>query len=115
MSNNILTSIKDALDVDSTSDVFDERLILYINSTFSLLAQLGVGPETGYTLTDKNDTWNLYISNNPMLLNLVKEYTICKCRIAFDPPSNSFLMEAIKSRISELEVRMNIESEGKVG
>ena len=50
---SILTSIKKLLGIEESYEIFDPDIILYINSAFSTLTQLGVGPEKGFSITDK--------------------------------------------------------------
>ena len=45
---SILTSIKKLLGIDAGYTHFDPDLIMHINSVFSILTQMGVGPRGGY-------------------------------------------------------------------
>lgn len=111
VNDSILDSIKKLLGIASDYTNFDTDIIIYINSAFMVLNQLGVGPEEGFKITGKDETWNDYIADEDNL-EAVKSYIHLKVKIAFDPPLNSTVMEAHKQLISEYEWRLNIQSEG---
>ena len=52
---SILTSIKKLLGLAEEYEHFEEDLIMHINSVFSVLTQLGVGPSEGFAITDEYD------------------------------------------------------------
>lgn len=105
MSDSILTSTKKALDIPEGYDVFDGNIIMHINSTFSTLTQLGVGPAEGFEIADAEPTWTDYLGGNPRL-NLVKTYMYLAVRRLFDPPTTSFLLDATKAKMDEYEWRI---------
>jgi len=108
--NSILDSVKALLGiVDDNS--FDAELILHINSVFSILTQLGIGPPEGFYITNSSDTWNKFLGN-AIDLELVKSYVYLRVRLLFDPPQNSFLVESIKKQCEEFEWRANVIVEG---
>lgn len=111
VNDSILDSIKKLLGIASDYTNFDTDIIIYINSAFMVLNQLGVGPEEGFKITGKDETWDDYMSDEDNL-EAVKSYIHLKVKIAFDPPLNSTVMEAHKQLISEYEWRLNIQSEG---
>lgn len=106
--DSILTSIKKMLGVTEEYEHFDQDIIIHINSVFSILKQLGVGPDKGYSISDKSNTWNEFISEDGNTFADVKTYIYLKVRLMFDPPSNSSLIESINKQIAELEWRMNV-------
>ena len=53
MTDSILTTIKKMLGISEEYEHFDIDIITHINSTFSILAQLGVGPDKGFLYTIK--------------------------------------------------------------
>ena len=55
---SILDSIKKQLGIVPEYTVFDDQILLYINTTFSTLHQLGIGPDTGYEIVDNTSTWD---------------------------------------------------------
>ena len=107
---SILTSIKKLLGIAEDYTHFDADLILHINSVFSILTQLGVGPSEGFSITDDNTVWNDYISDD-VKLNDVKSYMYLKVRLLFDPPVTSSITESINRLISELEWRLNVSAD----
>ena len=108
MNESILVTIKKLLGVGEEDTAFDTDIIVGINSVFNILLQLGVGPSTGFSITDKTTTWSDYISDLSKL-EMVKSYIYMKVRLMFDPPSTGSLMEALKGQISELEWRLNVQ------
>jgi hypothetical protein len=82
-------------------------VLTHINAAFSILDQLGVGPEGGFSIEDSSVLWTDY----PVPLNqlhLVKTYVYLKVRYLFDPPTTSFLLEAANHQIKEYEWRLNV-------
>lgn len=107
MDESILTSVKKMLGIPDEYTHFDMDIIMHINSVFSILNQLGVGPSDGFSIKDKTTKWSDYISNS-LKLESVKSYVYLKVRLIFDPPASSSAMEAMKQLISELEWRLNV-------
>ena len=107
---SILTSIKKLLGITEEYEQFDADIIMHINSVFMILNQLGVGPSEGFSIKDKTDTWNEFV---PVGTNLeaIKSYTYLRVKLLFDPPQSSSVMESMNRIISELEWRLNVESE----
>lgn len=105
--DSILTSIKKLLGISEEYTHFDSDLIMHINSVFSILTQLGVGPSTGFSITDASTVWTDFIEEGSGL-DLVKSYMQQKVRLLFDPPLSSSVMEAAKQTISEFEWRLQI-------
>ena len=80
---------------------------MHINSAFSVLAQLGVGPKEGFFIEDSSASWSDYIDENANL-EFIKIYIYLKVKSAFDPPTSSSAMDAINRQLSELEWRINV-------
>ena len=112
-SESILTSIKKLLEITEEYDAFDTDIIIHINSAFMILNQLGVGPSEGFRIKDKSDTWNAFTSD-VLKIESVKTYIYLKVKLVFDPPSNSIVLEAYNSQISELEWRLNVAVDSSV-
>jgi hypothetical protein len=104
---SILDSTKKALGVGADYDVFDADIIMYINSVFVNLQQLGIGPAEGFAIEDANTTWDAFLGTQ-QLLNQVKSYVVFKVRLAFDPPPSSFHIGSLEKQIQELEWRMSV-------
>jgi hypothetical protein len=109
-SSSILDSIKKTLGIDSDYDAFDLDVIMHINTAFSTLHQLGVGPRSGFAIEDNSALWSSY-SDNMVLLASVKSYVYAKVKLLFDPPSTSFGLDAMQKMVSELEWRLNVAAE----
>lgn len=107
MNDSILESVKKLIGGYIYGSAFDSDLIMHINTVFTILYQLGIGPEEGFAIEDDSATWSDYISD-VKLLNGVKSYMGSKVRMMFDPPTNSTLADAINRNIAELEWRLNV-------
>lgn len=94
--------------LDSSYKAFDLDIMTHINSTFFVLNQLGVGPENGFTITGEEETWNQYINAVPNI-EAVKSYMYAKVRILFDPPTSSFVLDALQKACDEYEWRLNVQ------
>lgn len=108
MTESILTSIKKLLGIDEKYDHFDPDLIMHINSVFSILAQMGVGPANGFSITGASERWGDFITEAPYTFSLVKTYMHLKVKLLFDPPLSSAVIESINRQISEFEWRLFI-------
>lgn len=104
---SILTSIKKLLGISEEYTHFDSDLIMHINSVLSILTQLGVGPEDGFSIKDDDAMWTNFIPANSKL-ELVKSYVHHKVKLLFDPPLSSAVIEAMKQTIAELEWRIQV-------
>lgn len=109
---SILTSIKKLLGIAEEYNHFDQDIIMHVNSVFSVLTQLGVGPANGFSITDKDATWNDFIKDDPKL-EMIKSYMHQKVKLLFDPPLSSAVMESTNRIISELEWRINVVAESE--
>lgn len=110
---SVLTSVKKMLGIDESYEHFDPDIIIHINSVFAVLTQLGVGPSTGFSISDSSTVWDEYISDETRL-STVKSYVFLRVKLLFDPPLSSAVMECYKTQISELEWRMNVAAETEV-
>ena len=108
MDDSILDSIKKILGMPPAYDAFDTDLVIHINSVFGILAQLGVGPEGGFSISDNTTLWKSYLGNSKDL-EMVKSYIALKVRLIFDPPTIGAVMDAMKEQIRELEWRLNVQ------
>ena len=110
---SILTSIKKLLGMTEDYTAYDDQIIIHVNSVFMILTQLGIGPEDGFTIKDKEAIWNDFVSDETKL-ELVKSYVYLKVKLLFDPPSNSSVMESINRQINEFEWRLNVKAESNI-
>lgn len=107
MQDSILMTIRKLVCGNPYADHFDTDLLVHINACFSILNQLGVGPENGFVVTDETQSWSSY-SDNERILNMVKTYVTLKVKKIFDPPLTSSVLEAMDKEIKELEWRLNV-------
>lgn len=106
MEESILKSTKKILGLADDYTVFDLDVITHINSVFSTLTQLGVGPPEGYMIEDDKDKWEDFITDDPTY-NSIKSYMYLRVRMLFDPPTTSYTISAMERQITELEWRLN--------
>lgn len=106
ISESILTSIKKLLGIDENYTHFDADIVMHINSVFSILTQMGVGPANGFSISGKDETWSAFITDKPNIFSLVKSYVYMRVRLLFDPPLSSAAIESINRQISEFEWRL---------
>jgi hypothetical protein len=103
---SILTSTKKLIGMAGDYTAFDLDIITHINAAFSTLNQLGLGPTGGFSIEDDKAEWaETDIPDDQ--LGLVKTYIVAKVRLGFDPPANSFGIDALKAQIAEYEWRLN--------
>lgn len=107
MTDSILNTTKKLLGIAEENTEFDLDIILHINSVFTILTQLGVGPSKGFFITDNSATWSDFVPEGTMM-EAVKSYMALKVRMMFDPPTSSTTMQALSNMISELEWRLNV-------
>jgi len=108
---SILQSIKKLIGITEDYTAFDLDIIIHINSVFMILNQIGVGPVEGFSISDDSAVWSDYLPEDSKNLEAVKTYIYLKVKMVFDPPLSSAVMEATKQMISELEWRLNVETE----
>jgi hypothetical protein len=110
METSILKSTKKVLGIADDYTVFDLDIITHINTAFSTLTQLGVGPPEGFMIEDDGPEWYDFIDDD-MQYNAVKSYVFLRVRSLFDPPSTSYFVTAMENQIKELEWRLNVHRE----
>ena len=103
---SILLTIKKKLGIEAEYTHFDEDIIVEINSAFMALNDIGVGPESTFYITGVNELWSDFLGKSKDL-EAVKTYIYIKCRIVFDPPQSSFVLEALKEQAKEYEWRLS--------
>lgn len=108
---SILTSIKKMLGIAEEYKQFDADIIMHINSVFTTLTQLGVGPSEGFYIENETVEWTDFIQDLTKL-QAVKSYVYLKVKILFDPGSmGSSTLAAYERQIQEFEWRLNLEAE----
>lgn len=104
---SILDSTKKALGLDKDYDVFDDTIVMHINTVFSMLHQIGASPRTGFTIIGDTEKWSDFIVDVKNV-DLVKSYMYLRVRLLFDPPTTSFAIDAMKAQLDMLEWRLSI-------
>jgi len=105
--DSILRSTKKILGIDADYTAFDLDIMTHINSVFSTLSQIGIGPINGFMIEDDDDTWDAFLGADANL-NAVKTYVYLRVRLLFDPPTTSYMITSMKEQIQELEWRLNV-------
>lgn len=106
--NSILNSVKKYCNVDPAYDVFDDQLIPLINSSLNMVTQLGAGFQS-FSIADETSTWEDFLGSNYNALHMVETLVKIRVRLAFDPPSNSFVTDALRKEADELTWRINVQ------
>jgi hypothetical protein len=104
--NSIFNSTKKILGLDLAYTPFDIDVMMHINAVFAVLTQLGIGPEDGFFIESDAEIWDDFqVPTNQ--LHLVKTYIFLKVRMLFDPPTTSYLIDAMERQIKEYEWRLS--------
>lgn len=110
MEQSILKSTKKMLQIGLDDDSFDLDVLTHINSAFSHLHDIGIGPEAGFVIEDDTVDWVTYL-DDPIKLSKAKDFVFIHVRLLFDPPTTSFLLEALQNQLKEIEWRLNVNRE----
>lgn len=104
---SILQTVKKTLGLDPDYDAFDADILVSAGTAILTLKQIGVGKQD-FALVDDKQTWNDYI---PECVDgpAVAQYISQRVRLVFDPPSSSFVVDAINKNLDELLWRLNVE------
>ena len=108
METSILKTIRSMLDMDPDDEVYHNDILVHINSAIMTLGQLGIGPKDGFIVSSAADTWDEFLRESK-LLEGAKQYIYIKTRLGFDPPTSSFVVEAMRAAATELESRLNMQ------
>lgn len=113
MENSILISTKKILGIGVDYTAFDLDLIIHINSTLSIINQMGIGPTPIVFIEDEELEWSdLSIPDDQ--LGLLKAYVYLRVRMLFDPPISGFLISAVNQQIEEFETRLHYMREATI-
>ena len=112
--DSILDSIKKLLQIEPDYDEFDVDIMIHINSVFSTLFQIGVGPQTAaFRITSQANAWSEFIGDDSFLEE-VKSYIYLRVKRLFDPPETSYGGDAFKDQLKEMEWRLQTYSPNAV-
>lgn len=108
---SILTSTKKLAGIAEEYTHFDPDIIMFINSNFLEMKQMGVGPEEGFVIEDENATWDEFIPDNAVMREAAKTLMGAKVRLKFDPPTMTSVLTALQNTVREAEWRLCTEAE----
>jgi hypothetical protein len=111
VAESILDSVKRSCDVAVEDTSFDGLLVLHTNAILAVLNDLGIGPVDGFSIEDNTATWDSFIGTDKRLNN-IQTYVGLRVRQLFDPPTLSFVIEAMERQIEELGWRISVRREG---
>lgn len=117
MTESILLSTKRTLGLADDYPVFDQEIILHINTVLGTLTQLGIGPAYGFMITGDTETWEEFLGPGPLdgtaayelRYNMAKSYVYLRIRLLWDPPKEAFVLTAWQEQAKELEWRLTVE------
>lgn len=107
---SILTSIKKLLSIEEEYEQFDPDIVMHINSVFTDLQQIGVGPPEGFFIEDSTSEWTDFIPETGVMES-VKSYIYLRVKLLFDPPTSSAVLDSMQRQIDKLEWRLNVAAE----
>lgn len=107
----ILSLVRHRIGLNDEVHAFDEDLIMEINTALDILTQLGVGSVKGFSISGEEETWDQFIPTDDPRYNMVKTYLAARARLKFDPPQSSYLVDALKQDVTELEWRLSVQND----
>ncbi len=110
MDESILNSTKKSLSIEAEYTAFDDQIIMHINSVFSTLTQLGIGPDYGFFIEDATTEWSALLGGDRRY-NTAKSYVYLRVRLLFDPPPTSFAIASMERQCEQMEWRLNVTRE----
>lgn len=109
--DSILDSVKQFCGVLPDQTEFDTDIIMAVNSVMFTLSTLGVGPSTPFVVEDSSQTWEELLGADPV--GGVRAYVNIRSRMLFDPPTNTYVKQALDDEAKELEWRILSEVDRK--
>lgn len=101
---SILNTVKTMLGSPEDYEAFDTDIIVHINSAFERLCELGVGPETPFSIEDDTSSWDSFMTSVPWQ---VIRYIVLYVKKVFDPTANATIKQAYEEELNKLEWLMN--------
>lgn len=112
--DSILYTIKQLLGLAEDYTPFDKELPIHINSAIMAAHQLGVGKE-GFYITGADEIWSDWLNERELKeLGSIQQYIYMRVRLVWDPPANSFVVNALEKQLDETAWRLNVQAEGAV-
>lgn len=103
--DSILATIKKLLGIPSDVKDFDNDIIIFINTNFARVNQMGIGPLKAFKITGDTEKWSDFDTRLDM--EDFKTYMFIKVKMLFDPPANTQLTESYNNTATELEYRLH--------
>lgn len=110
INTSILGTIKKMLGIDSEYTIYDQDIVVFINSYIEELVQIGVG-NANFSVTGHDQTWFEFLGANSGKYDGAKSYIYYKTRLSFNPPANSFVVSAYQDLIKETAWRLLIDAD----
>lgn len=108
ITSNVLSDVRNFLNFDSTSNVFDGEIIPHVMAAIGKLSQNGIGKSQ--VITDST-TWSDVIESdmivNPEVFSMVPLYIMLSTKIIFDPPPPS-AVDYYQSNLEDLLWRLRL-------
>ena len=105
MSDSVLSSTKQMLGISPEDTSFDVNVIMSINTTLTILMDLGLNEVEDQVVTSDKMTWDELLGGRTDI-EYVKTYVYQKVKMIFDPPTSTAAIDAMQRSISELEWRI---------
>ena len=111
MADSILNKVKSYLGVAVEDTAFDPDILMAINAAIAVLIQFGVDFGGPFVIENSTQTWPESVSDWPVAL--LQEYVNMKVRTLFDPPTNTYVANALEKQLDEFEWRIIVETDKK--
>lgn len=111
---SILDTTKVLVGIAPDETHFDDIITVHINTALMALNQLGIGPLTGFSITGSAETWNDYLGETFANVEAVKNYIFIVTKLAFDPPTSSYVVDVMERTLREIEWRLRHQVESKL-
>lgn len=105
MNNAILYDVKNyiGLSPDMEDTTMDNAIVIFINSAFDDLARIGVGQYGGFSIVNKDETWDDYLPEDLKdLLSSIKSYVCIYTVMHWDTPTGA-KQTALEEALRKLE------------
>lgn len=108
---SILTTVKKGVGgIIEDDEAFDDEIIMHINSVLAKLTQFGIGPKSGFHISDKTATWGDFFGDNDCQ-NFIPSFMVLSVRLLFDPPTIGAVAQAMEKQRDEYEWRIREQAE----
>lgn len=116
MEQSILKSVREYVGIGSDDAAFDNDILSAINTEFSILHDIGIGPQIGFAIEDDTAEWKAFLDveedeEKKVWLSKVKMAVNLRVRLLFDPPAQSFHVTSLQNQLQEHEWRLSVNRE----